>query len=83
MVKLLWMSTFERWARCVKEAEAGAAACHDGLRTALQGCPHIICWVVELICGDHCTTAGELYSTQSISKSGVMGITEECNCSKV
>jgi len=32
------VSTFERWVRCVKEAEARAAACHDRLRTALQQC---------------------------------------------
>jgi len=32
------VSTFERWVRCVKEAEAGAAACHDRLQIALQQC---------------------------------------------
>jgi hypothetical protein len=45
--------------------------------------PHIIYWVDELIRGDHCVTAGELCSTQSINKGGVMGIIEESNYSKV
>lgn len=45
--------------------------------------PHIICWVDELICGDHYVTAGELCSTQSTNKGSVMGIIEECNYSKV
>jgi hypothetical protein len=44
--------------------------------------PYIICWVDELICGDHCLTAGELCSTKS-NKGGVMGIFEESNYSKV
>jgi len=44
--------------------------------------PHIICWVDELICGDHYVTAGELCSTQSTNKGGVMGIIEECTYSK-
>ena len=45
--------------------------------------PYIICWVDELIYGDHSITAGELCSTQSINKGSEMGIIEECNYSKV
>ena len=32
----MYVCTFERWLRCVKETEVGAAACHDRLQTALH-----------------------------------------------
>jgi len=44
--------------------------------------PNSICWIDELLCGDHHVTTDELCSILSISKGTVMAVTEELGCLK-